>query len=66
MQARPERGLIADAADDEVRVFVLGREKEAGRFDGGVTGLHDLLGGREVLADQDVNVFYLRHDGVLL
>jgi hypothetical protein len=59
---RPESRFVADAADDQVRMLVFGRKEEAGRLDDSVTGLNDLLSGREVLADQHIEVFYLRHD----
>jgi hypothetical protein len=56
-----EGALIPDFADDDVRVFLLDREERTGRLSDGVTGLDNLLGRREVLADQNVHIRDLRH-----
>ncbi len=56
-----ERELVAHLADDDVRVFLSGGQEGAGRLEGGVAGLNDLLSGWEVLADQDIHIRNLRH-----
>ncbi len=65
---RPLQGrFIGDTADDEIRMMgMAGLERSRG-LDDGVTGLHELLGGRQVLADQDVDIGNLvSHDNLLL
>ena len=68
VQAAAQTGFVADATDDEVGVFLPGREESPGGFQRGVTGLHHLLRAGQVAADEDVDVrpvLYLveRHGG---
>ena len=55
-QTLDEPRLIADATDDYRGVFEMGGQKSPGSFEGGMTGLHHLLGVGKVPADQDINV----------
>jgi hypothetical protein len=56
VQAVAQAPLVADAADDQVRVLGIGREEGAGRSEAGVTRLNDLLRRRQVAPDEDVHV----------
>lgn len=48
--------LIVNTADDEKRVLSGWRKEAAGSLDRGVTGLDDLLGVGQVLADQNIHI----------
>jgi hypothetical protein len=56
-----QRVFAGDSADNEVRMFLLGRKEMTGRFGHGMAGLDKPLGRREVLADQNVHVTDLCH-----
>ena len=56
VEAGAQTDFVADCADDEVGVFLLGREESPGGFQTGVTGLHHLLRVGQVAADEDVDV----------
>ena len=51
-----EPGSVADATDDERRMFEVGGQVRPGGFESGVTGLDHPLRGRQVSADEDVHV----------
>lgn len=48
--------FVGNAAQHQVRMIEIGRKKSPRRFDGGMDALNGLLGGGEVLADEDVTV----------
>ena len=56
-----EGAFIAHAADDNVGMLLVGRKKTAGSLGHGVARLHHLLGGRQITADQHINIRNLRH-----
>ena len=56
VQTMAQAPLVADAADDQVRVLGIGREEGAGRFEAGVTRLNELLRRGQVAPDKDVHV----------
>jgi hypothetical protein len=51
-----EAGSVADATDDERRVFERRGKESAGSLDGGMTGLHHLLRVGQVAPDKNVQV----------
>jgi hypothetical protein len=61
LELTPQRRLVTDGTDDEMGMRKVGRKEMAGRLDGGVTGLHDLLGGGKILANDQVHERHLRH-----
>ena len=52
----PKTLLVADAANDQMRMLGIERKKSARRFETGVTGLNDLLWRGEIAPDEDVHV----------
>lgn len=59
LQGLAEGCLVGHAADNQVRMDLVRIEKCDRRLGDGMAGLNDLLSGREVLADQDVNMVNL-------
>jgi hypothetical protein len=55
IEAPAEMTFIADAADDDGRVLVMGREESPSGFETGMTGLHDLLRMGQIASDKDVH-----------
>src|SRR5262245_40376424 len=60
-ETRSGRGPVADAASDGGRVFERGWEEGPGGLEGGMTGLHHLLGVAQVAPDKDVDVRPVGH-----
>src|SRR5262245_15040220 len=56
VETMPQPPLVADAADDQMRVLGIGREEGAGRFKAGVTRLNELLRRGQFAPDQNVHV----------
>lgn len=56
LAAAVEVTFVGNAADDEMRVGQGGREEEPCGFDGRVAGLDDLLGVRQVLPHEEVDI----------
>jgi hypothetical protein len=56
IHALEQTALVRNATDDEMRMGQMLREEKPCRLDGGMARLDDLVGGREVDPDEDVDV----------
>jgi hypothetical protein len=57
LEAAIEMTFIGNAADDQVRMGQVGWKEKPGSLDGRMTGLDDLLGVRQVMPHEEVNIW---------